>query len=224
MSKYHKLFKEYLKEYGHLYEKDALEAIKEDFNNEGYMRPEGTFDICNQIYSKIGILDSKQNIYLKSLNYLENSFDINCNILEVGSGMFPEMARIIKSRQKKGSITCIDPDLLFQEYQGLILMKKELTEDFDLTPYDLIVSIMPCEATPTIIKLANKYDKNLYLQMCGCVHINSGGFNPFTYGYSYYLWQDYVKNIAESTLPNNRELLITEEDDLPYPLIRTIKK
>ena len=55
------------------------------------------------------------------------------------------------------------------------------------------------------------------------VHINSGGFNPFTYRYSYYLWQDYVQNITESTLPNNRELLITEEDDLPYPLIRTIK-
>ena len=35
--------------------------------------------------------------------------------------------------------------------------------------------------------------------------------------------KDYVKNIAESTLPNNRELLITEEDDLPYSLIRTIK-
>ena len=34
------------------------------------------YNLLKEPNSKIGILDSKQNIYLKSLNYLENSFDL----------------------------------------------------------------------------------------------------------------------------------------------------
>lgn len=127
-----------------------------------------------QLYDHFGALPDENNFYLYHMNAIKDSFNINSNILEIGGGTYPSFARRIASEQLKlgiGTITVYDPRLVTTrctKYKNLKLYKKKFNSNIDITDYDLLVGIMPCEATEIMIDTIDKYKKDFYIAFCGC--------------------------------------------------------
>ncbi len=96
------------------------------------------------------------------------------NILEVGGGFYPVFAQYVSNLQREskglGSITVYDPRLITEEVEGLKLHKEKFTSGMDMTPYNLCVGILPCEAIRLIIREATSNEKDFFIAMCGCTH------------------------------------------------------
>lgn len=207
--------KEYLDKYGSYYSKEQLEFISEEFIN--YAGNDQAPDIILQINSYLG-LDSLGDIYHIFLNHLENDCDINCDILEVACGIYPAFGVLLSNQQRSGTITVMDPEVITMEYSNIKAVKESFTEDTDLSNYNLICSIMPCRVTNDMIKSANRQDKDLYLELCGCIDSKIS-----TYNYNYMIMLKNYEKLLKQTLPYNRSYEIKYVDDLPYNIIRTYK-
>ena len=53
-------------------------------------------DILRQVYDELDMLDPDKNIYEGFANLLEENFDINRNIVEIGGGKIPSLAHFYK--------------------------------------------------------------------------------------------------------------------------------
>ncbi len=52
----------------------------------------------------------------------------------------------------------------------MTLIKDKFDYDTDISDKDLIVVILPCEATNIILECATNYDIDFYIAMCGFVY------------------------------------------------------
>ncbi len=215
-------FNEYLKKYGSFYKPKELEYIKEQFL--GYYFEHDLFvDIMSQVYQEIGVFEViTDNIYSKFIDVLCGKFDINQNILDVGCGYMPAFARLVAKKQEQGSVTAIDKNIITTDFDDIKAIKGSFNESFDISNYDLIYGLQPCEATPDMIKLANKYDKDLCILVCGCTHFNTLPIWPINEYMMYQRWLEYLEQIMKNSLPKNREYSF-EDNYLynKYPLITT---
>ena len=211
----------FLDEYSSSYHKGALEYIRENFwkCRNSFEIP----DILMQVYSELGLYDDKTDIYLKHLNKIKSIFNIDCNVLEVAGGMLPAFSNIVAREQLnigKGTITMYDPMLATtkSKYTNLKLHKKEFTNITDISNYDLIIGILPCDVTEDIIRKSCIERKNFYIQMCGCTH-----FTPkqiMEYGLSREIYQKYIIDLASNLL--GEEINITKIDNkfgIDYPIL-----
>ena len=65
----------------------------------------------------------------------------------------------------KGTITIYEPLLVDAKakYPNMTIHKEDFTQKTDITKFDLVTGIMPCEATETIIEQACRFDgKHLF--------------------------------------------------------------
>ena len=171
------------------------------------------------------VFSDKENLYLQYLGLIEKYFDLRSNILEIGGGFYPSLASHIADRQlklKSGTITVYDKNLVTTSLKNIKLIKRDFTLEDDVSNFDLLVGIMPCQATSLIIKKANEYKKEFFLALCGCTHF------PITYLMFHEpkleTWFEYVKDIFYDTKTDNSKLI---EIDSPtrynkYPIL--IKK
>lgn len=78
-----KKLEEYLKEYGHGYDSKASAFIRDNFLR--YYHDFEHIDILSQIYSHISALSDDRDVYKKFMNFINEKYGLNQDILEVGS-------------------------------------------------------------------------------------------------------------------------------------------
>lgn len=218
-------FQLFLTKYGRYY-KDipyAYEFIKSQFFVDlDYGKPS---DITRAIIEELGLNQFLVRDYYKSfIEYMKAEEGIDKNLLEVGCGILPALANKVSKEQKSGSVTVMDPKVI-ESYEGNIgIIKKSFTEETDVSNYDLIYGFYPCQATPEMIKSSFKNDKDLFLEMCGCVHNIPTEFESLKKnGNKYAIYLSYLEYILEQLSSTDRTYEIIRYPDLAFQVVRTYK-
>lgn len=221
-----KKLEEYLKEYGHGYDSKASAFIRDNFLR--YYHDFEHIDILSQIYSHISVLSDDRDVYKKFMNFINEKYGLNQDILEVGSGFFPTLAEKIDTYQQsinKGSITAIDPLLIPTKLGNVKLCKSSFCGDMSLENYTLVTSMYPCESTVRIIESANAQDKDFSLLTCGCTHFSV--YELYYGGYSTVEdWQNYLYRLVKETSKSDRIIDIDylNDKEVTTPIISSRKK
>ncbi len=231
----------YMQKYGDDYnqlENDLTTDICTDLKNyilDNYYMAYADLNIeqplFDQIFSAIGILPKDRNPYYQMMLEIEKEYGLDRDIIEVGSGMFPALAYEIAKRQKeigKGSITAIDPKSVTKTLDGVKIVKEHFNMETPVDNATLIIARKPCAATESIVRLANKSKIEFYMSLCLChdapkefriAHKELGHFA---------LWPAYIKELAQSTLPNDFTLeegtIINPINGNPNNIIKTKKR
>ena len=178
--------------------------------------------IALQAFSELGINEDATQIYRDHIDMIRNHFSLDRNICDIGGGYLPAFANLVAEEQLKigkGTITVYDPRLVFNEpkYINMTLHKEYFTTNTDVSNYDLLVGIYPCEATEAIIESAIKNDKDFYVAMCGDAHSSDGS------RITKVAYREKVINTANNlALANgNYEMEVTKFDDpiYSYPIV-----
>lgn len=171
------ILKEFLKKYGDKYPENTKEKLDE-FLIE-YLGNYMNLMECFQIYDYLDLFNDEDNIYYGYYKKLSETFDIDCNILDVASGFIPSFGTIVAGKQlelpnAKGKITVCDPAMIIDnaKYSNMTINKNKFSSDIDLSKYDLITGIMPCAVTRDLITAACQQNKDFYIGLCGCVPDN----------------------------------------------------
>lgn len=124
-------------------------------------------DILRQVYDELDMLDPDKNVYTGFVDLLEENFDINRNIVEIGGGKLPSLAKKIALRQTHGTITVYDDKLITTDSNlpNLTLEKRRLQKD-ELLQADMIIGFMPCDGTETAIELAKRNHIDFMIALC----------------------------------------------------------
>ena len=64
-------------------------------------------------------------IWRKNNEEVKEDYDINGELLEVGCGPIPSLAKSIKKEQKHGSITVMNPIIKIKDYGSLKIINKK---------------------------------------------------------------------------------------------------
>lgn len=162
------------------------------------------------------------------MNFINEKYGLNQDILEVGSGFFPTLAEKIDTYQQsinKGSITAIDPLLIPTSLGNVKLYKSSFSSNMSLKNYTLVTSMYPCESTVRIIESANAQDKDFSLLTCGCTHFSD--YELYYGGYSTVEdWQNYLYRLAKKTSKSDRIIDIDylNDKEVTTPIISSRKK
>lgn len=179
-------------------------------------------DLFREVYDKLDLLKDDENIYLGFIDLLDNKFDIkNKDIIEVGGGIFPQLAKKISNIQEKGQIKVYDPRLSFYEdnTSKLTLVREKFSNKTKVDDVDLLIGFMPCEATYTIVDSAARNDIDFMIALC------EGG--PHGDIYDYYEsdeeWLHSIISFANSLVEDNNmgtlEKTYLKKYHNPYPVI-----
>lgn len=200
---------DYLKRFHRGYTRDEIEYlykyIEKDVNIDITKEP----DYVLQILSVLEILDEKNDVYKYLFKEICKYHDIKQNILEIGCGKYPSLARIIAKKQikiKQGTITVYDPKLVLTNAYPLKLKRERFNYGTNLNRFGLIIGINPGDNIEAIIEKSNEEHKDLFLGLSADYY----GFEQSTYSYTN--WIDYVKKlIKEDTAEHEiKELLVPE--------------
>lgn len=159
---------QYFEKYGKYYKSEHINFIMSTF--EKCLSEQDGPDIVMQVLSALNLYQPERNFYLGILKEMKKYFDLKCNILEIGGGYYPALAKLIDDFQGHlggGSITTYDPRLAVPRLGNIHLHKKELDSE-SLDSYDLVVSAMPCKATELVINKCNIYKKPYLIALCSC--------------------------------------------------------
>lgn len=178
-----------------------------------------------QIYDELGIIPDNENTYYGFVKLLEEKMDINRNVIEVASGIIPNVARSVASRQKSGSITSYDPRLTVQTalLPNMTIKRENFTSKTKVKPNSLLLGFMPCEATIDIIESAAINNADFMIGLC------EGGSRKKFYWLEYEdEWLGFVNSYANNKF-RKREDVTIETASLsdygdPYPVIYTKHK
>lgn len=127
-------------------------------------------DVYYQIFSALDLLEEEKDLYKCYLKKLKEYFTIEQNILEIGCGCFPALARLIDMEQtslNKGTITAYDPYLSTTNVGNIILFKRKIDKE-DLSDFDLLISTLACESADIALEKSYEYKKPLFLGICEC--------------------------------------------------------
>ncbi len=176
-------------------------------------------DILRQIYDEVGLLADDKNLYLGFMKILEDNFNLDSNIVEIGGGIIPSLAKHIHLKQKNGTITVYDPRLYKNDSSDkkFILKKEKFTENTDIFRTDILVGFMPCQATEILIKTACRNKKDFLVALC------EGGHQEFEDFYDDTLWEEQMIDLAKREIAENG-MGVLEKTNLesygdPYPII-----
>ena len=227
IEKLQKKFAAFKEKYAQSYRKQAWEYIEENFFTS--IDSDETPDILMQIYSELGITPKSGNFYRKHLNLIKKLFPIDGNVIEIASGRIPALANMLAKEQLrigKGTITIYEPLLIEMtpKHPNMELHQEYFNHETDVSKADLLVGVMPCEVTETILESAISNDKDFYVAMCGCVHSPMASMYPFGYDISPEYYQEEVISKAEMLLKKygeNSTLEVTRLKNHPinYPIL-----
>lgn len=180
--------------------------------------------VMRQIYDEVGAFTEDNDLYGAFVNLLEENFDIDSNIVEVGCGVIPSVAKKIRLKQTKGSVTVYDPRLSnnFESTNKFTLKREKFTEDTNIKKADLIIGFMPCEATEILIQQAVRNKKDFLVALC------EGGHYSFDDYFDTDSWTESILYLAEQGIKKNKlgELVKVDlkEYGNPYPIIYNKRK
>ena len=162
----HSVFK-YLKEHPSLfsdYERECILDYVYLINSDEFIP-----DVVREVYDEVGIIPDKKNVYVEFLDLLKDTYPIqDKNILEIGGGTIPRLAKRINNIQTTGSITVYDPRLSVYEKSTdkFHLVRKPFLESTNIGNHNLMVSLMPCEACEIVIRSATTNGMDFMLGFC----------------------------------------------------------
>lgn len=210
------LLSQYKTKYEKYYSKTDFEYVMKNFITKFDSR-ESIGTLLLQAYEDCGLSEELSvNLYGSFINHIKTDCDINGDLLEVGCGVIPSLAKSLKKQQSIGTITVMDPVVKIPQYGNLRIIHGTFTAQTDVSKYKLIYGAFPCRATSTMIQSSYENDVDLYLALCGCVE----GM-PYLDYYEYLFdLEDTMKSLSNKT---GRNFDIFEYSDLPYPLIKTYR-
>lgn len=204
-----KKLEKFLEIYGSMYDKDCIDFIKSFFVNE-----EISYDvpcIVRQIYSALSLVPEEFDTFQGYLESIKKHFSLDQSILEIGSGRYPALARLIDLEQQKlgkGSITIYDEKLVTSNLGNIIINRQLYKSGCEKNTHSLIIGTSPCEATELIIKESNRRKTNLYLSLCECIH--NFGYKRF---FSVSSYHNYLYKLLIDTLEEDAEITVEYLDD-----------
>ena len=214
----------FLKENEYGYSAREIEFIRNNWRH--FLSRKFHVDLLRQLYSELNLVDDKDNIYHGFMKILEENFDIDTDIIEVGGGRIPSLAKKIALKQKKGTITVYDPDLINTEspYPNMVLRKQPFTLQTPVEKDQLIIGFMPCEAAEKIIYNARNNGAHFLIALC------EGG--PHGDEFDYFESEDEwlfsmiysAKDAAKKAGHDPLQITDLKEYDDPYPVIYTKKR
>lgn len=157
---------EFLQRYGEGYDQRELDYIRRNWHH--CLKSRFSMDILRQVYSELGLVSDEENIYLGFIKLLEENFGIDRDIIEVGGGRFPSLAKLIALKQETGTITVYDPRLVTTQSicPNMTLKKEKFTKQTPVTEDQLIIAFMPCEATEPAIFAAAQNKADFLIALC----------------------------------------------------------
>lgn len=207
---------EYIKKYGKYYSKENITYIKNNFIYE-YDLEEDHNCLLLEAYEECGLSSGLYRDYFGAfIKHIKEDCDIKGDLLEVGCGPMPSLAKSLRKEQENGSITVMDPIIKIKDYGSLKIINKKFTDKTDVSKYSLVYGFAPCGATKTMITNSCKNDVDLYIQLCGCTE--NGSHNDYD-EYIYILNELLYKSVVDT----GRSYAIFQNDDLPYPTIKTFR-
>ena len=180
------------------------------------------------IYSYLNILETNRDIYAWFLSFLRTYYHdfLDKNILEVSCGKVPALVKMIADaidkKNSEGTITGIDSALVIKCIPNATLLKESLTNKTDLSPYNTIIGVAPCEAAPIAIKGACINKKELSLVLCGCIHMDGECFYP-----TYEKYLNHLYNIVKYHISSDFEYDISAVPkcyNYEYPVLSLKRK
>lgn len=126
-------------------------------------------DVTRQVFTELGFIKDEDNIYQAFIDIIKEEFGLERNIVEIGGGVVPSLAKKIALSQNKGTITVYDPRLINNMYSNipnLKLKRQAVSTKTQIEQADLYVAFMPCEATQTIIDIAGKNKVDFIIAAC----------------------------------------------------------
>lgn len=192
--------------YPEYFKKNRLEKIK-----YGY-----TSDI-NQIYCYLNEIDIKKTEYFTFFNILNTYFNLNNkNICEIACGYIPILSKIIKENTDS-KITAINNKIIINNYNGVNTIEADLTQNFNLNPFDLIIGFRSCNITETILLNCFKLKKEFMLYLCPCSNKPLQNINYKKEIWTYHNWHDYLINIIKNNKLYNTTIIYNHNlgDDCP---------
>lgn len=179
-------------------------------------------DYFRQIYDELRLIPDERNIYLGFMELLQEEFSIeNKNIIEVGCGRIPTLAKKISLKQINGTITVYDPLLNREEKETnkFHLKREKFTKNTPLQGTQLLIGFMPCEAADIMVERAIKERIDFMIALC------EGGPHGDLIDYfeSDEEWRNsliiYANNRLEDDNQSSLKFKSLEKYKNPYPVI-----
>jgi hypothetical protein len=126
-------------------------------------------NIVQQLYDELGILPDAKNPYKAFAKLIDEKFDIkDKRVVEIGGGTLPRLGKRIASMQDRGSITVYDPNLYLKsgDIHNLKLIKRKFYPISNVDLADVLVGLLPCGSSSTIVKSAIKHNKDFMIALC----------------------------------------------------------
>ena len=204
---------DYLRENGDAFTSTEKSVILSNLTNDGSIY--GIPNICLQIYDELGVLPDSINSYKAFSEFVDEQFSIkDKHVVEIGGGNIPRLAKRISSMQDTGTIKVFDPNLYIKEGDEtpkLTLVKRRFNPLINVSKADLLIGLLPCGASSTIIKSAIRYNKDFMVALCDSC-------NYFEYFDSYEEDMDWPNNFIEETKQ------IVEKNNLGKVKVKYIKE
>ncbi len=206
---------EYISKYGIYYSPELLKKLQENFiasyEYKGYIKC-----YLMEAYEECGLSEGLyKNSYGAFIKHMKEDCDINSDLLEVGCGIIPSLAKSLKKEQKEGTITVIDPLVKIKDYGNLNIITGNFDENTDVKKYNLMYGHFPCTITEEMLKSSFKNDIDAYILLCGCL---KGGYINF----NHYL--NVINNLLyRLSLESDRSYKFINYPDLPYTIVKTYK-
>ena len=182
-------------------------------------------NILLQVYDELGILPDFMNPYKAFSELINKQFDIkDKNIVEIGGGTIPRLAVRLSDMQNRGSITVYDPNLYIKKtYPNMKLIKRNFYPISNVDNADLLVGLLPCGASASILKSSIRHDKDFMIALC-----DSCNFYEYFDGYEddsnwpYSFIDAATKAVDESNLGKLKVKYLKEVGE-KYPIIYNVR-
>lgn len=189
--------------------------LQEEINEKLMLGYTNNNDTINQIYCYLNLVNDSINAYKGFINILENNFDLNRNILEVGAGTIPILSKYLSD--EKVNVDILEPNIIFDIITKGKIIKEKFTNKTNINDYDLIIGYNPCQATESIIKNSIKHNKDFCIALCGCCFLPEKYTNRTPEE-----WHKYLLDVAKKLGKGNYEIKLEYFDDrykIEYPII-----
>lgn len=178
-------------------------------------------NILLQIYDELGILPDYMNPYKAFSELISSIYDIrDMNIVEIGGGTIPRLAKRLADMQTRGTVTVYDPNLyLKNSYPNIKLIKRNFYPITNVDRKDLLVGLLPCGASSTIVRSAIKNNKDFMIALC-----DSCNFYEYFDGYELdenwpYSFIEKASSMVEENNLGKLKVKHIKEIGLRYPII-----
>ena len=178
-------------------------------------------ELVREVLDELGFIPDQYNIYKQYTDLIDSIHGIEGkNIVEIGGGRFPRLAKRMSSKQKIGKITVYDPNLYSDKSTDkLVLKKKRASRGTDVGDCNLIVGLMPCKGAEVLLDLAIDNKKDFVLWLCeGGPHGDEFDFFEDEDEWRNYMIEKARKGVKDNEMGELKIKKLTRFSD-SYPII-----